>query len=46
MSALSDPLLILIFVLAATLSLGTSWILVSRLERIGARIGEIGRAHV
>jgi cation:H+ antiporter len=39
MSALSDPLLILIFTLAATLSLGTSWILVSRLERIGARIG-------
>jgi cation:H+ antiporter len=38
-SGLSDGLLILIFVTAAGLSLGTSWVLVSRIERVGARIG-------
>jgi len=38
-SALSDALLIVIFVAAAVLSLGTSWILVLTIERIGARIG-------
>jgi cation:H+ antiporter len=36
---LSDALLIAGFLVAAALSLGTSWILVSRLERIGARLG-------
>jgi cation:H+ antiporter len=35
----SDLLLIVVFVLAATASLTTSWLLVSRLERIGARVG-------
>jgi cation:H+ antiporter len=35
----SDPLLVLAFLLAALLSLGTSWVLVSRLERVGARLG-------
>ena len=32
-------LLAVVFVLAAAVSLATSWLLVSRLERIGARIG-------
>jgi cation:H+ antiporter len=35
----SDVLLVAVFVLAVAVSLSTSWILVSRLERIGARIG-------
>jgi cation:H+ antiporter len=35
----SDLLLAVLFVLAAAVSLATSWLLVSRLERIGARIG-------
>ncbi|MFL5822866.1 MAG: hypothetical protein ACJ764_05420 [Solirubrobacteraceae bacterium] len=34
-----DPLLILIFFVAAAVSLATAWVLVSRLERIGARVG-------
>lgn len=36
---MSDGLLALVFACAAALSLATSWVLVSRLERIGARIG-------
>ena len=36
---MSDVLLAVVFVLAAAVSLATSWMLVSRLERIGARIG-------
>jgi cation:H+ antiporter len=35
----SDALLAVVFVLAAAVSLTTSWLLVSRLERIGARFG-------
>jgi cation:H+ antiporter len=35
----SDALLVAVFVSAAAVSLATSWLLVSRLERIGARIG-------
>jgi cation:H+ antiporter len=35
----SDALLVVVFVSAAAISLTTSWLLVSRLERIGARIG-------
>jgi cation:H+ antiporter len=35
----SDVLLAVVFLLAAGVSLTTSWVLVSRLERIGARIG-------
>jgi cation:H+ antiporter len=35
----SDVLLAVVFVLAAAVSLATSWLLVTRLERIGARIG-------
>jgi cation:H+ antiporter len=35
----ADPLLAFAFLLAALLSLGTSWVLVSRLERVGARLG-------
>jgi cation:H+ antiporter len=35
----SDALLAVVFVLAAAVSLTTSWLLVSRLERIGARLG-------
>jgi cation:H+ antiporter len=35
----SDPLLAIAFLLAAALSLGTSWLLISSLERIGARVG-------
>jgi cation:H+ antiporter len=34
-----DWLLIVLFVTAAALSLATSWVLVSRLERVGARLG-------
>ena len=37
--AVSDGLLAVVFVGAATVSLATSWLLVSRLERIGARLG-------
>ena len=36
---MSDGLLAAVFGLAAVLSLGTSWVLVSRLERVGARLG-------
>ena len=36
---MSDGPLALIFVSAAAVSLATSWLLVSRLERIGARLG-------
>ncbi len=35
---MSDALLAVLFALAAVLSLGASWILVSRLERVGARL--------
>jgi cation:H+ antiporter len=34
-----DPLLIFVFLLGAAVSLVASWLLVSRLERIGARLG-------
>jgi cation:H+ antiporter len=36
---MSNGLLAAAFFLAATLSLATSWLLVSRLERVGARLG-------
>ncbi len=36
---MSDGLLAVVFLCAAAVSLATSWLLVSRLERIGARIG-------
>jgi cation:H+ antiporter len=36
---MSDGLLAVVFVSAAAVSLATSWLLVTRLERIGARIG-------
>ena len=36
---MADGLLAIAFVLAAAVSLATSWLLVSRLERIGARFG-------
>lgn len=36
---MSDALLAVTFVLAAGVSLGTSWVLVTRLERVGARLG-------
>jgi cation:H+ antiporter len=36
---MSDPLLGVSFVLAAAVSIGASWVLVSRLERVGARLG-------
>jgi cation:H+ antiporter len=36
---MTDGLLAAVFVLAAAVSLATSWLLVSRLERIGARVG-------
>jgi cation:H+ antiporter len=35
----SDPLLVLVVLLGAAISLATSWLLVSRLERVGARLG-------
>jgi cation:H+ antiporter len=35
----SDPLLGLAFVLAAAVSIGASWVLVAKLERVGARLG-------
>jgi cation:H+ antiporter len=34
----SDPLLVVVFALAATVSLGASWLLVTSLERVGARL--------
>jgi cation:H+ antiporter len=37
--SVSDPLLVLVFLAGAAVSLATSWLLVSRLERIGARLG-------
>ena len=37
--SLSDPLLVVVFFAGAGVSLSTSWLLVSRLERIGARLG-------
>src|SRR6201995_5705964 len=36
---MSDGLLTAVFVLAAAVSLATSWLLVSRLERVGPRLG-------
>lgn len=39
---MSDPLVILVFLAAAAVSLATSWLPVSRLERIGARLGLSG----
>jgi cation:H+ antiporter len=36
---MSDALLIVLFSLGAVVSLGSSWVLVSRLERVGARLG-------
>jgi Ca2+/Na+ antiporter len=36
---MSDGLLAVVFVSAAAVSLATSWLLVTRLERIGGRIG-------
>jgi hypothetical protein len=41
-TAVSDGLLAVVFVGAAAVSLATSWLLVSRLERIGARFGLAG----
>lgn len=40
--SMSDPLVILVFLAAAAVSLATSWLPVSRLERIGARLGLSG----
>jgi len=37
----SDALLVVVFVAAATVSLAASWVLVSRLERVGARLGVV-----
>ncbi|HEY3959692.1 MAG TPA: hypothetical protein VGL68_04180 [Solirubrobacteraceae bacterium] len=36
---MADPLLAATFVLAAAVSIGVSWMLVARLERVGARLG-------
>jgi cation:H+ antiporter len=36
---MSDPLLAFVFAVSAGVSLGFSWLLVSRLERVGARLG-------
>ena len=36
---MSDPLLVAIFLTGMAVSLGFSWVLVQRLERVGARIG-------
>ena len=36
---MSDALLGFVFAAAATVSLSTSWVFVSRLERVGARLG-------
>lgn len=38
-ASMSTGLLFVLFLLAAVLSLRTSWLLVSRLERVGARLG-------
>jgi cation:H+ antiporter len=38
-AGVSDPLLAVVFVLAAAISLGASWLLVATLERVGARLG-------
>ena len=38
-TAVSDALLMVVFLVAATVSLAASWVLVSRLERVGARLG-------
>jgi cation:H+ antiporter len=35
----SDGLLVAVFLVSALVSLGSSWVLVSRLERVGARLG-------
>lgn len=37
--AVPDALLAVVFAVAAMVSLATSWVLVSRLERVGARLG-------
>ncbi len=37
--AVPDALLAVVFAMAAMVSLATSWVLVSRLERVGARLG-------
>ena len=37
--AVSDAVLAVVFLLGAAVSLGASWVLVSRLERLGARLG-------
>jgi cation:H+ antiporter len=37
--AMSDAFLAVVFVIGLMLSLGSSWVLVSRLERVGARLG-------
>ena len=39
LTAVSDLLLVLAFVIAAIVGLGVSWVLVSPLERVGARLG-------
>ena len=36
---MSDALLLVVFLVAAAVSLVTSWVLVTRLERVGARLG-------
>ncbi|MBV8220457.1 MAG: hypothetical protein JO325_18480, partial [Solirubrobacterales bacterium] len=36
---MSDGLLIVVFSVGALVSLGSSWVLVTRLERVGARLG-------
>src|SRR5438477_5996838 len=38
-AAVPDALLAVLFALSAAVSLGTSWVLVSRLERVGLRLG-------
>jgi cation:H+ antiporter len=38
-TAVSDALLGILFALAAAISVGTSWLLVASLERVGARLG-------
>ena len=37
--AVSDGSLAIVFVIGALVSLGSSWVLVSRIERVGARLG-------
>lgn len=36
---MSDALLAVVFLFGAAVSLGASWVLVARLERLGARLG-------